>query len=109
MHGGDLWCQPRSAAATVEDVRRAERDYAKFTDEQLDKAVGEALTLPQLVALTAVLVSRVLGLDLFDVQLQAALALTDGKIVEMQTGKARRWRRCRPSRGSLAPGTAFMR
>ena len=81
--------KPRSAAATVEDVRRAERAYSKFTDEQLDEAVAQAVALPQLVALTAVLVSRVLGLDLFDVQLQAALALADGKIVEMQTGEGK--------------------
>ena len=33
--------------------------------------------------------SRVLGLELFDVQLQAALALADGKIVEMQTGEGK--------------------
>ena len=81
--------KPRSAAAMVEDVRRAERAYSKFTDEQLDKAVAQAVALPQLVALTAVLVSRVLGLDLFDVQLHAALALADGKIVEMQTGEGK--------------------
>lgn len=47
------------------------------------------MALPQLVALTAVLVSRVLGLDLFDVQLHAAIALADGKIVEMQTGEGK--------------------
>ena len=47
------------------------------------------MTLPQLAAVTAVLVSRVLGFDLFDVQLQAALALADGKIVEMQTGEGK--------------------
>jgi preprotein translocase subunit SecA len=73
----------------VEDVRRVERAYSKFTDEELDTAVPQAVALPQLVALTAVLVSRVLGLNLFDVQLHAALALAEGKIVEMQTGEGK--------------------
>jgi preprotein translocase subunit SecA len=81
--------KPRFVAAAVDDVRRAEREYSTLTDEQLDKAVPLATALPQLVALTAVLVSRVLGLDLFDVQLHAALALADGKIVEMQTGEGK--------------------
>ena len=84
-----LGAKPRSAAVAVEEVRRAERDYSKLTDEQLDRAATQAVTLPQLAAMTAVLVSRVLGFDLFDVQLQAALALADGKIVEMQTGEGK--------------------
>ena len=84
-----LGVQPRSAAATVEEVRRAERDYSRLTDQRLDGAVREAVTLPQLAAVTTVLVSRVLGFGLFDVQLQAALALADGKVVEMQTGEGK--------------------
>jgi preprotein translocase subunit SecA len=81
--------QPRSVAAAVDEVRRAERDYSKLSDEQLTRAVKQVATLPQLAAVAAVLVSRVLGFDLFDVQLQAALALADGKIVEMQTGEGK--------------------
>jgi preprotein translocase subunit SecA len=41
------------------------------------------------IAGTAVLAGRELGVELFDVQLQAALALTDGRIVEMQTGEGK--------------------
>jgi len=84
-----LGVQPRSAAATVEEVRRAERDYSKLTDQQLDESVTQAVTLPHLAAVTTVLVSRVLGFDLFDVQLQAALALAGGTVVEMQTGEGK--------------------
>jgi preprotein translocase subunit SecA len=76
-------------AATVDEVRRAQRAYASLTDEQLERAAKQPLALPALVALTAVLASRVLGLDLFDVQIQAALALADGKVVEMQTGEGK--------------------
>ena len=84
-----LGVQPQSAAAAVEEVRRAERDYSKLTGEQLLRAATQTVTLPQFTAISAVLVSRVLGFDLFDVQLQAALALADGKIVEMQTGEGK--------------------
>ena len=84
-----LGLQPRSVATVVEEVRRAERDYSKLTDDELDASVKDAVTLPQLTAITAVLVSRVLRFELFDVQLHAALALADGKIVEMQTGEGK--------------------
>ena len=84
-----ITAKPASVAKTVEEVRRAEGDYAALEDEQLADAAKSAVTLPQVVAVTTVLASRVLGLGLFDVQLHAALALTEGKIVEMQTGEGK--------------------
>ena len=81
--------KPAPAADAIEEVRREERTYSAFNDEQLAEAAKHAVTLPQVVAVTTVLASRVLGLGLFDVQLHAALALADGKIVEMQTGEGK--------------------
>jgi preprotein translocase subunit SecA len=81
--------KPASAADAIGEVRRAERAYAALDETQLREAVKDARTLPHVVAVTAVLVSRVLGFGLFDVQLHAALALADGKIVEMQTGEGK--------------------
>ena len=78
-----------SSAGSIEEVRRAERMYTALDDAQLREAAKSTVTLPQLVAMTTVLASRVLGFGLFDVQLQAAMALTDGKIVEMQTGEGK--------------------
>jgi hypothetical protein len=46
--------------------------------------------------------ARTLHLEMFDVQLQGALALARGKIVEMQTVRARRWPRRQPSPGTRA-------
>jgi preprotein translocase subunit SecA len=80
--------KPRQNAA-VDDVRRAQKAFAVLSDDDLDNALKEAITLEEVVAGTAVLASRVLGLELFDVQVQAALALADGKIVEMQTGEGK--------------------
>ena len=78
-----------SAAHTVEDVRRIERSYAALDDEQLTEAARNAVTIPQVVAVTTLLASRILGFGLFDVQVHAAIALTDGRIVEMQTGEGK--------------------
>jgi preprotein translocase subunit SecA len=75
--------------ALLEQVRRAQRSFAALADEQLDESVRRATTLTEVVAGTAVLVSRELRFELFDVQLQAALGLADGKVVEMQTGEGK--------------------
>ena len=39
--------------------------------------------------MTAIIAARVLGLTMFDVQLQGAVALAEGKIAEMQTGEGK--------------------
>jgi preprotein translocase subunit SecA len=75
--------------AAVDDVRRAQRALSGLADEELDQTARQAASLNDVVAATAVLASRVLGFELFDVQLQAALALADGKVVEMQTGEGK--------------------
>jgi preprotein translocase subunit SecA len=80
---------PAPVRDSIEEVRRAEHAYAGLDDEQLSAAAKKAVTLPQVVAVTAALTSRVLGFGLFDVQLHAALSLADGKIVEMQTGEGK--------------------
>jgi preprotein translocase subunit SecA len=79
----------RQVASDVEEVRRLQNVYAELDDEELRETADRAERLPEVVAVTAVVASRVLGLELFDVQLQAALALADGTIVEMQTGEGK--------------------
>lgn len=81
--------KPASTAEAITEVRRAERAYAPLDDAQLRQAAKNASALPQVAAVTTLLASRVLGFGLFDVQLHAALALADGKIVEMQTGEGK--------------------
>jgi len=69
------------------NCRRAE--LAKLDDHELKASAGRAGTLLELIAVTAVVVARLLGLGMFDVQLQGALALASGKIAEMQTGEGK--------------------
>ncbi|MFA5910839.1 MAG: hypothetical protein WC815_18820 [Vicinamibacterales bacterium] len=73
----------------IDEVRRAQAALAELSDEQLDDWLKRATKLADVVAGAAVLIHKVLGFDLFDVQLQAALALADGKVVEMQTGEGK--------------------
>jgi hypothetical protein len=68
------------------------------SDEDLKAVARDAHTLPETFAVTAVLAERLLGFKMFDVQLHCALALADGKIAEMQTGRrqdAQRRSNCR--------------
>jgi preprotein translocase subunit SecA len=73
----------------VAEVRHLQGVYAELNDEELSEMAARAERLPEIVAIAAVVASRVLGLELFDVQLHAALALADGAIVEMQTGEGK--------------------
>ena len=47
------------------------------------------MDLPDVFAITAVVAERVLGLKMFDVQLQGRAGPTAGKIAEMQTGEGK--------------------
>ena len=67
--------------------RRAE--LANLSDAELKAIQWRASDLPEVLSLTAVAAERVLGLKMFDVQLQGALALAAGKIAEMQTGEGK--------------------
>ncbi len=67
--------------------RRAE--LGNLSDAELKAIPWRAMDLPDVFAITAVVAERVLGLKMFDVQLQGALALTSGKIAEMQTGEGK--------------------
>jgi preprotein translocase subunit SecA len=58
-------------------------------DDQLRTRAARANDLLQFMAITATVASRVLGQNMFDVQLRGALALTRGSIAEMQTGEGK--------------------
>ena len=78
-----------SATREMDEVRTLRDGFARLDDESLKRAARNATRLPEIVALTAVVASRVLGLQMFDAQLEGALALAHGRIVEMQTGEGK--------------------
>jgi preprotein translocase subunit SecA len=73
----------------AETVRERQAACERLPDDALKQALGGATDLPEVVAVTAAVIRRVLGLDLFDVQVRGALALAAGRIAEMKTGEGK--------------------
>jgi preprotein translocase subunit SecA len=84
----------------VEEINRREREVQPLTDDQLRQQADSirqrarnGARLDGLVidafALMREAARRTIGMRPFDVQLLAALALNDGKLVEMQTGEGK--------------------
>jgi preprotein translocase subunit SecA len=78
-----------SAEDKIRQINRRRNELANASDDALRDAGKRSKDLLETVAVTAVIAARVLGLMMFDVQLQGALALADGKIAEMQTGEGK--------------------
>jgi preprotein translocase subunit SecA len=82
--------KPRAdAAERLATIFRLREDYVRLDDAALKTAARAADTAEKAIAATAVIAARVLGLQMFDEQLAGALALTEGAIVEMQTGEGK--------------------
>ena len=73
----------------VDSVNDLRSQHGQLTDGDLKQMATRATTLPEIVSVTAVVASRVLGLQMFDVQIMGALALAQGKVIEMQTGEGK--------------------
>jgi preprotein translocase subunit SecA len=78
-----------SASQEMDEVRTFRNGFECLDDESLKRAARSATRLPEIVAVTAVVASRVLGLQMFDAQLEGALVLAHGRIVDMQTGEGK--------------------
>ena len=78
-----------SVEKNIRRINSRRSELAECSDEVLKAAAGQAADLPEVIAVTAEVARRTIGLDMFDVQLQAALALADGKIAEMRTGEGK--------------------
>ncbi len=79
----------RHDTAEIEQINSLRAEFGRLTDAELSAAARGATELRPVIAIAAVLASRVLGQELFDVQLRGALALTRGSIAEMQTGEGK--------------------
>ena len=84
-----LFSRGSSSVPVVSQINTLRRTFAEQSDAQLSEVARTMATLPEVIALTAVVASRVLGIEMHDEQLQAALGLADGTIVEMQTGEGK--------------------
>src|SRR5207237_606312 len=75
--------------SSIRRINAMRLEFARLDDDQLRNRAAQANDLPEFMAITATVASRVLGQGLFDVQLRGALALTRGSIAEMQTGEGK--------------------
>src|SRR5450755_1134457 len=73
----------------LEPIHRRCAELAGLDNDDLKVAARRATELFEVLAVTAVVASRVLGLEMFDVQLRGALAMANGRIAEMQTGEGK--------------------
>ncbi len=75
--------------SNVARINAIRAEFARSTDAELRAAASRTRDLNEFVAIAAVAASRVLGQEMFDVQLRGALALARGSIAEMQTGEGK--------------------
>src|SRR5712671_1152185 len=73
----------------IQRINAMRFDLARVSDDQLRDIAARASGLLQFMAAVAVAASRILGQDMYDVQLRGALALARGSIAEMQTGEGK--------------------
>ena len=95
---------PRTGAAEeIAVIRQREREFRALDEHGLRAAFRNSRDLLETIAIVCVVASRVLQLEMFDVQLQGALGLARGRIIEMQTGEGKTLA-CTPAVAWLARG-----
>ena len=70
-------------------INARRHELRQQSDAELKSVARSAETLEETIAIAAVAAERLLGLNMFDTQIQGSLALADGKIAEMQTGEGK--------------------
>jgi preprotein translocase subunit SecA len=73
----------------IEQINRLRADLSRYSEAELQAFAHSATSRVEIMAAAAVAASRFLGLQMFDEQLRGALALTEGRIAEMQTGEGK--------------------
>jgi preprotein translocase subunit SecA len=79
----------RRDANEVDRINAMRDEYKRLGDSELRALALETSELLKLTAIASVAASRILGQDMFDVQLRGTLALARGCIAEMQTGEGK--------------------
>ena len=74
---------------TIRRIRAMRAKFARLSDTELRTAASQTEDLPGWIALAATAAFRVLGQEMYDVQVRGALALARGSIAEMQTGEGK--------------------
>ncbi|HLK69204.1 MAG TPA: hypothetical protein VKU19_37485 [Bryobacteraceae bacterium] len=83
------WFGRSSVTQEIAEVQRRRAELNRLDDSGLRERYRNSQNLLEVLAVVAVVASRVLGLDMFEVQLHGARALAQGAIAEMQTGEGK--------------------
>src|SRR4051794_3367927 len=75
--------------SSVQRINAMRAGFARLDDAELRATASKTTELLEWFALTATAAARVLGQEMYDVQLRGALALARGSIAEMQTGEGK--------------------
>jgi preprotein translocase subunit SecA len=75
--------------ARIQRTNGLRRQFAALSDGEIRAVAANAGEGLEYIALAAVAANRVLGHQMFDVQLRGALALIRGSVAEMQTGEGK--------------------
>ena len=79
----------RRDPADIRKLNSLRAEFGRLKDEELSAAAARTTDFLAMIAIAVVVASRVLGQDMFDVQLRGVLALARGSIAEMQTGEGK--------------------
>jgi preprotein translocase subunit SecA len=88
----NLFVRPGSSGHRLQvigEINARRSELRRQSEDVLKSSAKTSETLLETVAVAAVAAERLLGLEMFDVQIQGSLALADGKIAEMQTGEGK--------------------
>ena len=75
--------------SSVHQINAMRREFARLSDAEITAAASQTEEQLRWFALAATAAARVLGQEMYDVQLRGALALARGSIAEMQTGEGK--------------------
>jgi preprotein translocase subunit SecA len=75
--------------STIERIHSMRADFARLSDADLTAVASNTKDQAGWIALAATAAFRVLGQNMYDVQLRGVLALARGSIAEMQTGEGK--------------------
>ena len=84
-----LFSRTAKRSELIRQVQKERQALARLSDEEVKARSRRSRTLVEVIAAAVVVSSRVLGLNMFDEQIQAAVALSEGHVVEMATGEGK--------------------
>ncbi len=73
----------------IQSINQKRAIFSQLSSAALKQSFETAVDLTDAIAAVAVAAHRAIGLKMFDVQLQGALAMAEGRIAEMQTGEGK--------------------